>query len=302
MKIIILIFLISIFSFLSFSQVNEEMEATKIIIRCDDIGMCHSVNMSTKQIIEAGIPSSFTVMFTCPWYLEAVEILKEHPEVSVGIHLTLNSEWKNYKWGPVLGKEAVPSLVDSNGHFFTSTQDFLNNNPNLDEVKKELKAQIDRAIGTGLHIDFLDAHMMTIESSAELRNILLELANEYQLHISNWQGEELKDVFMEPYDEKAGKWIEIMQGLNHNKTYLFVLHIGVDNDELGALIDMNLKDMNYLVSKHRNAEREFLLSDDFKNAIKVNNLETITYREFLKDKKLSSLKYSEGEDTYIQEE
>ena len=93
-------------------------EPTYLLIRSDDAGMSHSVNMALERLIESGLPVSISVMFPTPWYQETVEILKRHPSVSVGIHLTLNSEWKNYRWGPVLGRVAVPSLVDGEGYFF----------------------------------------------------------------------------------------------------------------------------------------------------------------------------------------
>src|SRR5687768_18572563 len=80
--------------------------------------MSHSVNMGLERLIASGLPISVSVMFPTPWYQETVEILKRNPDVSVGIHLTLNSEWKNYRWGPVLGRTAVPSLVDADGYFF----------------------------------------------------------------------------------------------------------------------------------------------------------------------------------------
>ena len=82
-----------------------------LIIRADDIGMSHSVNMAMQKLVSTGMPVSVSVLFVCPWYQEAVEILKQHPNVSVGIHLALNSEWKNYRWGPVTGSTAVPSLT-----------------------------------------------------------------------------------------------------------------------------------------------------------------------------------------------
>src|SRR2546426_150128 len=71
------------------------------------------------------MPLSASVMFACPWYQEAVDILRRNPQTSVGVHLTLNSEWKGYRWGPVLGKGAVPTLVDSVGYFHSSTAAFL---------------------------------------------------------------------------------------------------------------------------------------------------------------------------------
>ncbi|MEP6509417.1 MAG: ChbG/HpnK family deacetylase, partial [Gemmatimonadales bacterium] len=79
-------------------------EPVYLVIRTDDAGMTHSVNMALERLIATGLPVSVSVMFPTPWYQETVEILKRHPAVSVGIHLTLNSEWKNYRWGPVLGR------------------------------------------------------------------------------------------------------------------------------------------------------------------------------------------------------
>src|ERR1700726_2725164 len=82
----------------------------ELLIRLDDIGMNHSVNMAAKKMAETGLPISVSIQFACPWYQEAVEILKKYPNVSAGVHLTLTAEWKNYRWGPVLGRSAVPSL------------------------------------------------------------------------------------------------------------------------------------------------------------------------------------------------
>ena len=106
---------------LSATRVEGQADATSratgddqiyLVIRSDDAGMSHSVNTALERLIDTGLPVSISVMFACPWYQETVEMLKRHPNVAVGIHLTLNSEWKNYRWGPVTGRGAVPSLVD----------------------------------------------------------------------------------------------------------------------------------------------------------------------------------------------
>ena len=94
-----------------------QQTSTKLLLRLDDFGMNHSVNTAIEEVAKSGIPFSTSVMFACPWYQEAVDMLKKYPNISVGVHLTLNSEWKHYRWGPVLGKTAVPSLVDSVGSY-----------------------------------------------------------------------------------------------------------------------------------------------------------------------------------------
>src|SRR4249920_1810859 len=81
----------------------------QLLIRLDDIGMSHSVNMAVEKLAKTGIPFSASVQFACPWYQEAVAILKKYPNVSIGVHLTLTSEWRGYRWGPVTGRTAVPS-------------------------------------------------------------------------------------------------------------------------------------------------------------------------------------------------
>ena len=99
--------------------------APEVLLRLDDVGMNHSVNMAIAKVAATGMPFSVSVLFACPWYQEAVEILKQHPQITVGVHLALNSEWRNYRWGPVLGKGGVPSLVDSVGYFLPSSEAFL---------------------------------------------------------------------------------------------------------------------------------------------------------------------------------
>src|SRR6266705_3715151 len=120
------------------SVVGQASDPVYLLIRADDAGMSHSVNMALQRLVDTGLPVSVSVMFACPWYQETVEILKRHPGEAVGIHLTLNSEWKNYRWGPVSGREAVPTLVDPDGYFFHSAEALYQNHPNSREIEKEL--------------------------------------------------------------------------------------------------------------------------------------------------------------------
>src|SRR5687768_9663555 len=174
----------------------------QVLFRLDDVGMNHSVNTAIKQVAATGMPFSVSVLFACPWYQEAVEILKQNPHVSVGVHLALNSEWRSYRWGPVLGAAAVPSLVDSNGYFVHSNEAFRNMKYDLGEVERELTAQMERAVRSGLRIDYVDHHMGTAASTPELRAIVERLAAKYNVGISRYFGEDDYDLFPTPPEEK----------------------------------------------------------------------------------------------------
>ena len=90
----------------------------KLVVRADDIGSCHTANLACIQCFREGIARSVEVMVPCPWFNEAAQMLRENPGYDVGVHLTLTSEWENYKWGPLT---QAPSLVDEQGHFFPMT-------------------------------------------------------------------------------------------------------------------------------------------------------------------------------------
>ncbi len=260
-----------------------------LLIRCDDLGMCHAVNMAAKQLMQTGLPFSASVMFACPWYQEAVEILKNHPEISVGVHLTLNAEWKNYRWGPILGKETVPSLVDSCGYFFPSRAKFFANNPKIEEVEPELRAQIERAIQSGLRIDYVDYHMGTAVETPGLRSIVENLAKKYQLGISRYFGEiDVKNLYSIPIKNKTDSLVAIINRLEPGKKQLMVFHIGLATPEMNALVDLNPFGPPKM-SRHRHAELTALCSKKFKKILKQKKVRLITYRKLISEQGLENM-------------
>jgi predicted glycoside hydrolase/deacetylase ChbG (UPF0249 family) len=269
-------------------------EQVYLIIRTDDAGMSHSVNMGLEKLIESGLPVSVSVMFPTPWYQETVEILKRHPEVSVGIHLTLNSEWKNYRWGPVLGRTAVPSLVDADGYFFPTSEALHRNNPNLREVESELRAQIDRALHSGLKIDYVDYHMGTVVKYPEFREIGERLAREYGLGMSEYFGEVSHDPqYAAPPPNKTDSLLAMI-GRLQPPLNLVVTHVGIDNAELGALIDMNTDGPLPEMSKNRQGELDALTSQRFRDALSARNVRLLTYRQLIAIQGLQSMRRPEG--------
>ena len=269
-------------------------EQIYLIIRSDDAGMSHSVNMGLEKLIATGLPVSVSVMFPTPWYQETVEILKRHPEVAVGIHLTLNSEWKNYRWGPVLGRTAVPSLVDADGYFFQTAEALHRNNPNLKELESELRAQIDRALRSGLKIDYVDYHMGTAVRYPEFREITERLAKEFGLGMSQYFGETRHDPqYLAAPPNKADSLVAMIDRL-HPRYNLVVTHVGIDNAELGALLDMNVDGALPEMSKNRQGELDALTSARFSEALKARNIRLLTYRQLIAIQGLQSMRRPEG--------
>jgi predicted glycoside hydrolase/deacetylase ChbG (UPF0249 family) len=270
-------------------------EQVYLIIRTDDAGMSHSVNMGLERLIKSGLPVSVSVMFPTPWYQETVEILKRYPEVSVGIHLTVNSEWKNYRWGPVLGRTAVPSLVDADGYFFASADELYRNRPDMSEVEKELRAQIDRALKSGLKIDYVDYHMGTVVRYPEFRDLTERLAQEYGLGMSYYFGEPSHDPQYSAAPRAKIDSLEAMINRLQPRYNVVVTHVGIDDAELGALLDMNTSGPLPEMSKNRQGELDALTSQRFRDALKARNVRLLTYRELIAMQGLNSMRRPEPE-------
>jgi predicted glycoside hydrolase/deacetylase ChbG (UPF0249 family) len=254
-------------------------EAARLIIRIDDIGFCHAVNEAAARVLKDGVCTSVSVIVNTPWLDEAVQILKAHPEASVGVHLTLNSEWNEYRWGPVLPVTEVSSLVDENGKFFPSRATFFANNPKPEEVEKELRAQIELALRKGLKPSYLDYHMGTAMSTPELQKVVEGLAEEFELGVSQYFGETYAPtVYRAAPEKKLAEGIAIIDGLNKPKLYLFVAHPGLNTPEMAAMTDRNPSGVKPMAA-HRQAVTDMLCSDEFETAIKAQGIQLTGYKE-----------------------
>lgn len=135
--------------------------AKVLILHVDDVGMSWDSNQGAIKALEQGVATSLSIMMPCPWVPGIAHYLKEHPGTDAGLHLTLTSEWRDYRWGPLSGKPATPGLVDGEGAMWAGVADVVQH-ATPDEVATEIQAQIDRARTLGFEPTHLDSHMGTL--------------------------------------------------------------------------------------------------------------------------------------------
>ena len=156
--------------------------ARLLVIHADDYGMSHSVNRATTEALENGWITSASILVPCPWFQEVAQTAVKHPDWDLGIHQALNSEWTGFRWGSISGRDKVPSLYDAEGYLPLETPTVAKN-AKMPEVETELRAQIDRAKGAGIHLTHLDTHMAALVQSPDLFKVYAKMGHAYGLPI-----------------------------------------------------------------------------------------------------------------------
>jgi len=271
-----------------------------VIIHGDDAGMSHSVNMATIDGMEKGIVSSASIMVPCPWFKEIAAYAKKHPEKDFGIHLTLNCEWTDYRWGPVAPRESVPSLVDEEGYLWDGVPQVVVN-AKAAEVETELRAQIQRALDFGVPVTHLDTHMGAVVSRPDLVGVYVKLGIEFDVPVFfilsldvgiaaanpeiRARGLQLVDMLdehklpvldymtqyytKETFEKKKEQYLQAIADTKPGVRYL-IIHCGYDNEELQGITSS---------SKLRDTDRRVFSDPDFIDAVKATGVEIVTWRQ-----------------------
>ena len=151
-----------------------------LILHADDLAVAHSEDAASFDALDKHAVTSASIMVPCPWLTEVADYAKAHPDADLGLHLTLTSEWKTYRWGPVASQDKVPSLLDPSGYLWPDTPQAIGA-LKADEAEREIRAQIERAIAAGIQPTHLDSHMGTLFSRPDLFAVYVKVAREYKL-------------------------------------------------------------------------------------------------------------------------
>ncbi|MEO6905793.1 MAG: polysaccharide deacetylase family protein [Ginsengibacter sp.] len=187
MKNLVIFLLFGVFSFSAQSQDSTYAQrlgfpknARVIIFHMDDAGMSLSSNRGIEKVFAEGVANSTSVMMPCPWVPQIVRYINAHPGIDAGLHLTLTSEWKDYRWQPLAGEAAVRGLTDSTGSMWPDVPDVVKH-ASADEVDKEIRAQLNRAEKMGFYPTHLDSHMGTLFASDDFLMKYIQLGIENQI-------------------------------------------------------------------------------------------------------------------------
>jgi predicted glycoside hydrolase/deacetylase ChbG (UPF0249 family) len=251
-------------------------EPIQLIVRGDDLGMTHACNMAVKKAFEEGILTCSSILVPAPWFEMAARMCRENPDWCIGVHLTLNGEWRDYRWKPVLPVTEVPSLVDEEGYFYQTTEAFLAANPSLEEVEKELRAQVDLALKRKIDVQYIDTHMGTARATPELHAVVKRIAQDYGVPISQgYEGDRLS-IYEVPYQQKEKALAEKLEQLSPG-LWLLVVHPGLDTPEERALEDANPEGLKN-IALHRDAVTKAITSKKIKKIVKQHNIQLTDYR------------------------
>ncbi len=259
-----------------------------LIVHADDMGMCPSVNRATIAALEAGAVTSASVMVPCRGFAHAAEWSALHPAHDVGIHSTLISEWKDYRWGPISKKARSPGLMDEDGYFW-SRNSLLH--ASSQEIEEEISAQIMRAKEAGVDPSHLDSHMLSVARSDYItpyiktaRKFALPfLIDEYWHSRASLQDpKSVNDIVVNSLfqaiselsiDSLEDYYISTLRALKPGLSQLIV-HPGFDDDELRSITG----NARAYGAAWRQRDFEIVMSDRFSSALRENGIQLVNWR------------------------
>lgn len=260
-------------------------DARLLIINADDFGMCHAVNAAVTAALENGVARSASLMTPCAWARHGMRYLTAHPQTSFGVHLTAISEWADYRWGPLMPRQKVPTLLDAAGYFpvFDAMHDFLAR-IDLAELESEFRAQIECVLDAGLQPAHLDWHALRIGGRQDIFELMLRLAREYGLALRVMGQSSIEQVqrmglpcsdrdFLDSYMlgavEKTARFVRLLRELPPGLSE-WAVHPGIDTPELLAIEPGE--------ARIRQADFDFLVSPTAKEVIAQEGILLLDYK------------------------
>ena len=266
-----------------------------LIIHADDLGLCESVNSATFESFKNRAISSASVMMTTDEINEVASFSNTNQNYDMGIHLTVTSEWKLHKWGGILNNEDIPSILNKKDHLYWNKRKFTKNGK-LDEIRKELQAQIDLGKSMGINPSHIDSHEGALFFDPDIFKLYLDLAKENDLlaFVPIQASVHFDESFKKPkhaiiidqfhmlpegidVSEIKDYYFNVIKNLEPGLSQIIV-HLGKDEEELRE-ITIDHPNFDY---RWRQLDFDVFNSIDFKNHLKKHNIKIINWKDLKK--------------------
>jgi predicted glycoside hydrolase/deacetylase ChbG (UPF0249 family) len=272
-------------------RLGHPADSKLLILHADDLGAAHSIDVASFDALDKGAISSASIMVPTPWITEVAAYARAHPNADLGLHLTLTSEWKTYRWGSVEPADKVASLLDSAGTF-PNDEKLVAAHAKPIEAEREIRAQINRALALGIRPTHLDSHMGSLFTTPELIATYVKVAHDYHLPFLALKGSPLaapqagiaaQDVLLDaviiadrqvPRDQWKEFYLKAIANLKPGLTEIIV-HLGHDDSELQAV----MVDHEPFGSAWRQHDYDIVNSPEFKKALQDNHVILVTWKE-----------------------
>ena len=258
----------------------------RLIIKGDDMGAAHGIDVATIDAYKRGVLTTTNVIVPGPWFPEAVRLVNENPGLDVGVHLAITSEWDNIKWRPLT---QAPSIVDINGYFFSivapragfPAKISVKEAPwKLDEIERELRAQITMAKRLLPQVSYTWNHMGFTSLAPEVNELVLKLSKEYGLVVPTTLGLQMvrgydsKDSGAVKADKLAARLEALTPGL-----WLHIDHAATDDTEMQAIGHQGYE----WVAADRSANHDAWISPKVREVITRRGIKLTNYREIARE-------------------
>ena len=266
-----------------------------LLIHADDLGLSKSVNETSLESLLNNTVSSASVIMNAKKVQEIADFSNNNPEIDLGVHLTVTSEWKIHKWGGILPKNDIQSLLNSQNNFYWNKRKFTKYQ-NLDQLYNELQAQVDLAISMGMNVSHIDSHegalffdpdvFKTYLKIAEDNNLIAFVPIQASVHFNDNFPKPKNAIIFDQFfmaeagikiDEMEEYYLNILDKLEPGLSQIIV-HFGKDNDNMKKI---TVDKIDY-GSKWRETDYKVFNSEKFLSSLKKNNIKVINYQDLTK--------------------
>ena len=271
-------------------RLGHKRDAKLLILHADDLGVAHSENAASFDALLKGGINSASIMMPTPWVTEVAAFSKANPTADLGLHLVMTSEWDTFRWGGLAPTDKTPSLHDPDGTMPRQTQTVATR-AKLDEVERELRAQIDRAYAIGLKPTHVDSHMGALFNTPGLFATYVKVARSYRLPFLAFIGApspagqsvlQPGDIFPDtvivadnvPKERWNQFYLDAVRNLKPGLSEI-LFHLGYDDAELRAVTVNH----DAYGSAWRQRDIDLVSSAEWKQALKDNKVVLVTWRE-----------------------